>query len=79
MIFEVPLGSILGSFGVPKNQIKAPFSPEGPRRVPGWVLGVIFDDFGSHVRCMFDNMLDVFGGCVLAVFFTQQMYEMCMN
>ena len=61
MIFEVPLGSILGSFGEPKNQIKALFSPEGPRRVPGWVLGVIFDDFGSHFRCIFDNIVAVLG------------------
>ena len=61
MIFEVPLGSILGSFGTPKNQIKALFSPEGPRRVPGWVLGAIFNDFGSHFRCIFDNIFVVFG------------------
>ena len=61
MIFEVPLGSILGLFGEPKNKIKTPFFPEGPRRVPGWVLGVIFDDFGSHFRCIFDNMFVVFG------------------
>ena len=61
MIFEVPLGSILGSFGEPKNQIKAPFSPEGPRRVPGRVLGVIFSDFGSRFRCISDLLFDVFG------------------
>ena len=61
MIFELPLGSILGSFGVPKNQIKVPSSPECPRRVPGRVLNVIFDDLGSNFRCIFDNMFVVFG------------------
>ena len=61
MIFEVPLGSILGLFGEPKNQIKAPFSPEGPRRVPGRVLDVIIDDLGSNFRCIFDNSFAVFG------------------
>ena len=61
MIFEVPLGSILGSFGEPKHQIKAPFSPEGPRRVRGRVLAVIFDDFGSHFRYIFDFIFAVFG------------------
>ena len=60
VIFGVPLGSILGSFGEPKNQIKAPFSPEGLGRVPGRVLGVIFDDFGSHFRCIFDLIFNVF-------------------
>ena len=60
MVFEVHLGSILGPFGEPKNQIKAPFSPEGPRRVPGRVLGVIFSDLGSHFRCIFDLIFNVF-------------------
>ena len=61
MIFEVPLGSILRLFGKPKKQIKAPFSPEAPGRVPGRVLGVIFSDFGSHFMCISDVIFDVFG------------------
>ena len=48
-------------FGEPNNQIKAPFSQEGPRRVPGRVLGVIFNDFGSYFNGIFDNIVAVFG------------------
>ena len=61
MILEVPLGSIWQPLGKLKRQIKAPFSPEAPRRVPGRDLASIFWWIWDLCCRVFDFVFDVFG------------------
>ena len=61
MILGVPLGSIWRPSGELKSQIKAPFSPEAPRRVSGKDLGTNLDGFQSYVCICLTLCLMLFG------------------
>ena len=63
-----PLGSIWLSFREPKGDIKAPFSPDVPRRVSGRDSGVIFGGFKTYFGCIFGSVFDDFLLCSSSVF-----------
>ena len=56
VILVDPLGSIWCSSGKSKRQIKAAFSPEASRRVPGRDSGSIFGEFKRYLGCIFGTV-----------------------
>ena len=54
------LGSVWRSSREPKSEIKAPFSPEAPRSVPGKDSVPIFSRFGRYFDVFWDLFSMVF-------------------
>ena len=72
------LCSVWRPSGEPKSEIKAPFCPDAPRRVPGGIRDPCLVDLGS----ILDAFLDAFSMiscCALAVCLIWEMYEMCKS
>lgn len=54
------LGSVWRPSGKPKGEIKAPFSPDAPRRVPGKDSGPIFGGFRRYLGYIFASVFNDF-------------------
>ena len=72
------LGSICRSSEEPKGEIKTPFSPDAPRRVPGRDSGPIFLDLGG-ISDVFLDMFSMISCRALAVCLIWERYEMYTN
>ena len=68
MISGISLDSVWRAFGELKSQIKAPFSPEAPRRVPGRDLGSILGGVRSYF-CVSLTLFWMFFGLSFSIAF----------
>ena len=63
-----PLGFVWRPSGEPKNEIKPPFCPDAPRRVPGRDSGPIFGGFRIILDVFLDLFSMIFSLCFSTVF-----------